>query len=101
MQNFTHTHPDGTRAQYRVKGETLAKLRSIKPPRKSAIKTDTRSYPKFYTSTADYVRQYWAENFPDGQSNSRDFFQPLNERRYTDYMGLDILTVETIEGDAC
>lgn len=100
----TITRPDGTRSTYTgITPASWAALESIKPLKKAPrSKSEKRLFPKQATSTADYVRQYYALNTDRGGKitayadhlDHATLFQPLNEKPWhwaPDTVGVEIL----------
>lgn len=110
MQTLTRTYPDGTRARYKLQDGSSVPLQlsSLKRYRLKRL-GEKRKFPRAdpTTSTAEYVRKYFALNTEsrhgspcayDRYIDHMTLYAPLNEARAAWPMGVD--SVETIEEDA-
>ena len=101
MQTLTRTYPDGTRASYRLERGSphAAPLLTPQKPWKIKRPKEKRQYPQFSllsTSTADYVRRYFALNsqrnklpaYP-GHVDHLALYAPLPDAPAAVYTGVD------------
>ena len=111
MQTFTRTYPDGTRGTYTVApGSAIPlTLAALKPAKRPALaRSHKRVFPAYVagvTSTADYIKAYFALNTGrrsnifayDNAADHLALYAPLPDAPAALYTGVD--TVETVEGE--
>lgn len=81
------TAPRGTATVTEAHAQSMRDLfAGLKPLKPTKIKAHKRSFPKFFSSTADYVRQYfelnshWALAAYDKNSDHIALYHPLPDR---------------------
>ena len=97
MHTIETRYPDGTRARYTLApGSSVPlQLAALKPLRTRWARSEKRTYPKWNPamSTKDYVRQYFALNYPSHVDHLA-LYAPLPDRPAPFYTGVDSVEVD-------